>query len=283
MDLLHWSRHFRNMPGEGDLDVRAFMQAVAATGYDGPISREIFNDQFRGGSPRAIAEDGMRSLLALMHDVNRIEPASRLDVPSMPPRTEIEGVEFIEFAAHEVEANRLGSLLTTLGFAHAADHVNEDVSLWTQGEIDIVINAERKGFSHATCLSRGTGARDIGLRVKAAAETVRRAEALKVKLFHQRIDQGELHHPAIQSVGGGIMHFREGNILCDEDESGQFFQLCSLPCGDGFSFEIVERREGHGGYGAANAPHRAAAMKRLVSREPKTCALFHRLPQSELD
>lgn len=150
MDLLHWSRHFRNMPGEGDLDVRAFMQAVAATGYDGPISLEIFNDQFRGGSPRAIAEDGMRSLLALMDDVNRIEPAPRLDVPSMPSRTEVEAVEFIEFAADEAEASRLGALLTALGFAHAADHINKDVSLWTQGETNIVINAEREGLAHAT-------------------------------------------------------------------------------------------------------------------------------------
>ena len=51
MDLLYWSRHFRNMPGEGDLPVLDFMRAVAATGYDGPLSLEIFNDQFRGGSP----------------------------------------------------------------------------------------------------------------------------------------------------------------------------------------------------------------------------------------
>jgi len=49
MDLLYWSGHFRNMPGEGDLDVAAFTRAVMATGYAGPISLEIFNDQFRGG------------------------------------------------------------------------------------------------------------------------------------------------------------------------------------------------------------------------------------------
>ena len=36
MDYLYLSRHFRNMPGEGDLDIQRFMQAVAATGYDGP-------------------------------------------------------------------------------------------------------------------------------------------------------------------------------------------------------------------------------------------------------
>ena len=51
MDLLYWSRHFRNMPGEGDLPVKDFMRAVAATGYGGYLSLEIFNDQFRGGSP----------------------------------------------------------------------------------------------------------------------------------------------------------------------------------------------------------------------------------------
>ncbi len=54
MDLLYWSRHFRNMPGEGDLNVQGFMQAVMATGYSGPVSLEIFNDQFRGGSSKLV-------------------------------------------------------------------------------------------------------------------------------------------------------------------------------------------------------------------------------------
>ena len=60
MDLFHWSRHFRNMPGEGDLPVVEFMRAVSSTGYVGPLSLEVFNDQFRGGSPPTIARDGHR-------------------------------------------------------------------------------------------------------------------------------------------------------------------------------------------------------------------------------
>src|SRR5690606_34787576 len=71
IDVLYWSRHFRNMPGQGDLDVTGFMRAVAATGYDGPLSLEIFNDQFRGGSPRTIAVDGRRALVNLMDRVRR--------------------------------------------------------------------------------------------------------------------------------------------------------------------------------------------------------------------
>ena len=89
MDLLHLSRHYRNMPGEGDLDVTAFMRAVAATGYDGVLSLEIFNDQFRGGSPSSISIDGHRSLIALMDQVRREEPDIAIDVPAMPDRVDV--------------------------------------------------------------------------------------------------------------------------------------------------------------------------------------------------
>ena len=95
MDLLYWSRHFRCMPGEGDLPVLDFMRAVAATGYDGPLSLEIFNDQFRGGSPKSIAVDGRRSLIYLMDQVHRVEP-SLVNVPAMPDRIAVSGFEFVE-------------------------------------------------------------------------------------------------------------------------------------------------------------------------------------------
>src|SRR5690606_39077354 len=65
MALLYWSRHFRNMPGQGDLPVADFMTAIVATGYAGPFSLEIFNDQFRSRSPQTVARDGHRSLIFL--------------------------------------------------------------------------------------------------------------------------------------------------------------------------------------------------------------------------
>lgn len=66
MDLLYWSRHYRNMPGEGDTRCCCSLIPVAATeSYDGYFSLEIFNDQFRGGSPATIAADGRRSLIYL--------------------------------------------------------------------------------------------------------------------------------------------------------------------------------------------------------------------------
>ena len=57
---------------------------------------------------------------------------------------------------------------------------------------------------------------------------------------------------------------RAGNILYDRDDRGEYFQLYSRNYGEGFFFEIVQRRHGYKGYGAANAPFRIAAQKREI-------------------
>ena len=211
MDLLYWSRHFRNMPGEGDLPVVDFMRAVAATGYDGPLSLEIFNDQFRGGSPKSISVDGRRSLIGLMDQVKRAEPSLAISVPDMPDRIAVEGVEFVEFAASEDEAGIFGQMLATLGFRPAARHVTKDVTVWRQGEagggINLVINTEHEGFAHSSYLVHGTNAYAVGLRVADAAATVARARALGAETFEQKRGPGELPIPAIRGVGGGVIYF----------------------------------------------------------------------------
>ncbi|MDR7035097.1 TIM barrel protein [Mesorhizobium sp. BE184] len=210
MDLLYWSRHFRNMPGEGDLPVRDFMQAVAATGYDGYLSLEIFNDQFRGGSARAISVDGHRSLVWLMDQVRRQEPEITTSVPAMPDRIAVEGVEFIEFAADRQGAGELRMLLETLGFTEAGRHVSKDVTLYRQGDINIVVNTERQGFAHSSFVVHGTSAYAIGLKVEDAAAAVARARALGAEVFHQPVGPGELTIPAVRGVGGGLVYFIDG-------------------------------------------------------------------------
>lgn len=207
MDLLYWSRHFRNMPGEGDLPVTEFMRAVAATGYDGPISLEIFNDQFRGGLASGLARDGYRSLVSLMDDVRRLEPEIRISVPDLPPRIPVEGVAFIEFATNDTEAHQLAQQLSCMGFAHVGDHVSKKVALWQQGEIRIVINTETTGFAHSSYVTHGTSICDIGLAVTNVSDTTKRALALAAAPFSQPIAPGELDIPAIRSVGGSVLHF----------------------------------------------------------------------------
>jgi 4-hydroxyphenylpyruvate dioxygenase len=207
MDLLYWSRHFRNMPGEGDLAVTAFMQAVAATGYDGFLSLEIFNDQFRGGSPEAISRDGRRSLVYLMDQVKRSEPDMRIPVPDMPARSEVFGIAFVEFAVGDDDGRELEALLQILGFRTVARHRTKAVTLMRQGDINLVINREEKGFANASYLVHGANAYAFGLMVDDAAGAHARALALGAEDFFQPVAPNEMQVPAIRGVGGGIVYF----------------------------------------------------------------------------
>lgn len=207
MDLLYWSRHFRNMPGEGDLDVTGFMRAVMATGYSGPISLEIFNDQFRGGRPAEIARDGYRSLVALMDDVRRAEPDGPAGPSRLPERIRPEGLAFVEFAAQGADAEELACLLEQLGFQRASKHRNKALTLWTQGAVRILINSEKSGHAYTAWNARGLTVCDIGLQVTSVADTIERAAALGAQPFHQPLGPGELDIPAIRGLGGSVLHF----------------------------------------------------------------------------
>ena len=54
------------------------------------------------------------------------------------------------------------------------------------------------------------------------------------------------------------------DILYDRDDFGEYFQVYSRNYGEGFFFEIIERKGGYDGYGAANAQFRIAAQKRQL-------------------
>jgi 4-hydroxyphenylpyruvate dioxygenase len=211
MDLLYWSRHYRNMPGEGDLPVPAFMAAVAATGYDGYLSLEIFNDQFRGGSPRAIAVDGHRSLIWLMDRIRRDEPALKVNLPAMPAPIGVEGVAFVEFATDKKGAADIARLLSAMGFSEVGRHVSKDVALWRQGDINIVVNTDNSGFAHSSFLVHGTSVYAFALWTDDATATVERARALGAEPFEQEVGPGELKIPAIRGAGGGVIYFLDRN------------------------------------------------------------------------
>lgn len=228
MDLLYWSRHFRNMPGEGDLDVTGFLRAVMATGYAGPLSLEIFNDQFRAGLPRLVALDGHRSLINLMDRVRRAEPALMPDLPAFPPPATVEGVEFIEFATSEAEAPGLESLLAATGFARCGRHVSKPVALWRQGGVNVLVNTATEGFAHTSFVAHGTTVSELALRVPDAQATAERARALLVAGLDQPVPAGQMAIPAIRGAGGSLIRLVDDPRLWDVD-----FRAESAPEGAG--------------------------------------------------
>jgi 4-hydroxyphenylpyruvate dioxygenase len=205
MDLLYWSRHFRNMPGEGDLDVTGFMRAVAATGYSGPLSLEIFNDQFRAGLPRLVAQDGHRSLISLMDRVRRTEPTLPVDLPTFPAAAPVRRVEFIEFATSPEDAPSLEDLLAATGFDRAGAHVSKPVTLWRQGGVNVLVNTDGNGFAHTSYVAHGTSVSEVAVMVPDAQATHARALALLAQDHSPPAAPGELQIPAIRGVGGSIL------------------------------------------------------------------------------
>jgi 4-hydroxyphenylpyruvate dioxygenase len=199
MDYLSWSRHFRNMPGQGEFALNAYARAIAKTGYDGYWSLEIFNDRFRAGSASGVAVDGYRSL-QLMNDAV---------APVMPPRVTVKGVEFIEFAASDEEADALGTMLAALGFAPVGRHRSKTVTRWQQGGINIVFNTEPEGFAHSFDIVHGASVCAIGLRVTDVPAALKRAEALGIAQFSQAVGRDEMQIPSVRGVGGSLLYFIE--------------------------------------------------------------------------
>jgi 4-hydroxyphenylpyruvate dioxygenase len=225
MDYLSWSRHFRNMPGQGDFALTDFAEAIHKIGYDGYWSLEIFNDRFRAGSASGVAVDGYRSL-QLMHDSVAHWPRSVI-VPNMPSRVDVKGVEFIEFAASDEEADALGAMLAALGFSATAKHRSKAVTRWQQGDINIVINCEPEGLAHSYDIVHGASVCAIGLRVAGVSAAIERAGALGVQKFEQAVGPDEMQIPSVRGVGGSLIYFVE-----DGSESAMWAHEFPQPLGN---------------------------------------------------
>lgn len=203
MDYLGWSRHFRCMPGQGEFPLDDWADAIRRIGYKGYWSLEIFNDRFRAGSASGVALDGLRSLRLLEGGVSRTAvPASTL-----PPKAVPRGVEFMEFAASTEEAEALGTMLRPLGFRPTARHRSKDVTRWTQGPVNLVINCEPEGLAHSFDVVHGASVCAIGLAVDDVTAALARADALKVPRFEQAVGPDEWPIPSVRGVGGSLLYF----------------------------------------------------------------------------
>lgn len=226
MDVLEWSRHFRNFPGQGEFDLPGFLGPILKSGYRGPLSLEIFNDGFRAAPPRANAADGLRSLLYLEEKTRERllgegMPQEQLDcLFAPPPASQLEGVEFLEFAVDEALGARLGNWLERLGFARAGEHRSKAVSLLRQGDINIVLNAEPYSFGHSFFEAHGPSLCATALRVRDAASALERAQGYKGQPYRGLVGPNEREIPAVRAPDGSLIYLVEEHLV-EERASGQ--------------------------------------------------------------
>ncbi|MBM3609143.1 MAG: sugar phosphate isomerase/epimerase and 4-hydroxyphenylpyruvate domain-containing protein, partial [Alphaproteobacteria bacterium] len=213
MDPMSLSRHHRCFPGQGDYPLTHFLQSCLATGYDGAVSLEVFNDQFRGAPVAQIARDGMRALQTLGEEIDkrRVEAGQKIYAigQPLPPAVQIEGIEFIEFVSSGEESARLTALLEGLGFVRVARHRSKDVDLYRQNGLNIVVNHEQDGFAHSFYLVHGTSVCALALRVDDPKRGLDRANALGAPTYFGRIGPGEALIPAIAGVENSLIYFMD--------------------------------------------------------------------------
>jgi 4-hydroxyphenylpyruvate dioxygenase len=210
MDYLSWSRHFRCFPGQGDLAIAAFMEALQSTGFDGLVSLEIFSDRFRAGSARAVAIDGQRSLLFMLDQLRKTAGIDVPGIPPLPPPARTQGIEFLEFTMDDASVASFETVLQGLGFARAGIHKSKEVTRWRQGEANIVVNREKEGFAHSFNITHGPSVCAMALRVDDASATIDRAVKLLDQPFRQAVGPGELDIPAVRGLGGSLLYFVDG-------------------------------------------------------------------------
>ncbi|MBV9735271.1 MAG: sugar phosphate isomerase/epimerase and 4-hydroxyphenylpyruvate domain-containing protein [Acidisphaera sp.] len=206
MDVLAWSRHFRNFPGQGALDVPGFLRAVLACGYRGPLSLEIFNDDFRAGPARMTARDGLRSLIAVEAEAGG---------PALPPPPPLHGFEFLEFAVDEASGEALAGFLEKLGFHEAGTHRSKAVRLYRHGDVNLVLNAEQDSAAAEYFHLHGPSVCAMALRVDDAGQAIARAKALLCPEWQERTGSGERHIPAVRAPDGTLIY------LVQPDPSGR--------------------------------------------------------------
>ncbi len=263
MDLLFWSRHFRCMPGQGDLPVAGFVAELLKLGYDGPLSLEIFNDRFRAGSTAMVAQDGLRSLVAVRDQAERLIDKRH----ALPAPAAIGGIEFIEFAASDEEAARMEPMLSGMGFAKVGRHRAKQVDRWLQGSINLVVNREQRGFAHSYDIMHGPAICALGLSVPSPDATLRRARALDI----QRFDDGARDAavmPALRGVGGSLVYLMEKDAV-DRIWASEFRPLD----GDG----------GDAGLGRVDHVAASVDIDEFLSWQLYWTALFDVVKQAEID
>jgi 4-hydroxyphenylpyruvate dioxygenase len=132
-------------------------------------------------------------------------PLHREAVPETPNRLGIEGIEFIEYTTSHPQA--LGQVLENMGFKPVARHRSREVTLYRQGGMNLVVNANPED-------ARMSGAADgepvisaVAFRVQDALKAHTRCIELGAWTVPSHAQAMELHIPAIHGPGSTRFYF----------------------------------------------------------------------------
>jgi 4-hydroxyphenylpyruvate dioxygenase len=115
-----------------------------------------------------------------------------------------DGFEFVEYTAPDTAS--LARLFETMGFTAAARHRSKDVTLYRQGDVNFVLDAEPDSFAQAFARIHGPSVCAMAFRVTDAAKAYKRAIELGARPVQSKVGPMELNIPAIEGIGGSVIY-----------------------------------------------------------------------------
>jgi 4-hydroxyphenylpyruvate dioxygenase len=115
-----------------------------------------------------------------------------------------DGFEFIEYAAPDPAA--MGAVFERMGFRALAHHRHKAVTLYRQGEINFILNAEPDSFAQRFARLHGPSVCAIAFRVHDAKAAYERAVSLGAWGYAGQAGPGELNIPAIKGIGDSVIY-----------------------------------------------------------------------------
>jgi len=144
----------------------------------------------------------------------------------------VQRFEFIEFAAPQAKA--LHGLFKNLGFTAVARHRHSPLTLYRQGDINLVVNETADGFAADFARQHGPSCCGFALRVNDAAGTRQQLMAAGVAGMDQSHGLS-LGLPAVAGIGGSALYLTSG--LADLEAEFEFIEgVEHQPAGVGLNF-----------------------------------------------
>ncbi|UVC06587.1 4-hydroxyphenylpyruvate dioxygenase [Rhizobium sp. TH2] len=116
-----------------------------------------------------------------------------------------DGFEFVEFAHPEPE--KLSELFTRMGYSAVARHKTKNITVWRQGDINYVLNAEPGSHAMRFVDAHGPCAPSMAWRVVDAKYAFEHAVSKGATPYTG--DDKALDVPAISGIGGSLLYFVE--------------------------------------------------------------------------
>ena len=146
-----------------------------------------------------------------------------------------DGFEFVEFS--HPNPKELDKLFHQMGFTPVAKHKTKNITLYRQGDINYILNAEKKGHSANFVKEHGPCAPAMAWRVVDANHALKRAVKLGAKEYS---GEGKvIDAPAVMGIGGSLLYFIDtygDKGSCYEDDFNWLGAPNPTPKGFGFYY-----------------------------------------------